>query len=150
MTHTQSGNLNTEIKRRSERADILDKNVRGDLINKAQSFKNYNILENKLNLKIKSLLIQKKNTQNALTDARKQLNKTKKSRLKLGNEHEGIVTEHAMLRYLERYHHIDMNQINQEILKLPSADLVKCGNVVVTVYPSQDELATQLEHLEGL
>lgn len=50
-----------------------------------------------------------------------------------------IVTEHALLRYLERFEGIDINRIHDEIMKLPEKDKVKANNTIITVYPTPDD-----------
>lgn len=52
---------------------------------------------------------------------------------------EPIVTEHALLRYAERFMGVDINKIHAEIMNLPETDKIVSGNTVVTVYPTPDD-----------
>lgn len=50
-----------------------------------------------------------------------------------------IVTEHALLRYLERYHGVDLQVIHAEVLALPDTDRVMAHNTVITCFPTEDD-----------
>lgn len=78
-----------------------------------------------------------------IQDLNQQINKLKQTRI--------VVSEHAMLRYLERIHGIDLEEVKREILSdkireqivtlgdgaYPNGDIVVRvkGNTVVTCYP---------------
>jgi Fe-S cluster assembly scaffold protein SufB len=52
---------------------------------------------------------------------------------------EQLTTEHARLRYCERYMGIDMQFVHEQILALPEADKITKGQTVITVYPAIDD-----------
>lgn len=50
-----------------------------------------------------------------------------------------IVTEHAYLRYIERFMGVDLNKIHEEILALPEKDTVRHGRTIVTVFTDKED-----------
>jgi hypothetical protein len=127
-----------EIRHRISRLDDfdrLDRKTKTDLIERNREFVSINILEDKLHVRLKNLAKAKQKIFDEEIEIQTKLRDVKKRRKNLGYEHEVIVTDHAMLRYLERYMDIDMNETYVKILKLPKSDLTKFGNTVVTVYP---------------
>lgn len=53
-----------------------------------------------------------------------------------------IITEHAVLRYLQRHKGIDLNQVTEEIVKLDPKYIKRNANTIITVY-SQDQYADE-------
>ncbi len=51
----------------------------------------------------------------------------------LSNPREVIVTEHAILRFLERYEGLDLVPIVDKIKRLPETKTIRKGNSIVTV-----------------
>ena len=136
----QNNHSNYNIKREIDhRIDRLDRGIRDGQIEKSKMFKDYNIAESKLNGRINMLKERRDTTDEYLQEAEAQLVELRKRRKALGFEHEIIITEHAMLRYCERYLGIDMEEVHQAILKLPKKDVTKFGNTIVTVYPEADD-----------
>lgn len=132
--------MNYNTKREIEhRIDRLNRGVREGQIEKSKMFKDYNIAEQKLVGRINMLKDRQESTDEFLQEAMEQLKDLRKLRKALGFEHEIIITEHAMLRYCERYLNIDMDQVHKDILKLPKKDTTKFGNTIVTVFPADDD-----------
>lgn len=131
------------------RLDRLDREVQNDSIEKSRSFISMNIAENKLHIRLKSIKERKDALEKDEKDSLKQIEIIKKKRKELGYEHEIVITEHAMLRYCERYLGIDMNKVYKDILKLPKKDITKFGNTIVTVYPVKNEKLT-IEDVENV
>lgn len=50
-----------------------------------------------------------------------------------------IITEHALLRYVERQMGIDLEKVHQEILDLPDELKIKSGNTIITVYTDTED-----------
>lgn len=123
----------------AHRIDRLDRRTNGKLIEKSRSFVSMNIAEDKLNLRIKSMKEKKQKADQEIKDAEDQIALIKAKREELGYEHDIIVTEHAMLRFVERYMGIDMDEVYRNIVKLPKSDVTKFGNTIVTVYPVDDD-----------
>ncbi len=124
------------------RIDRLNRETQNDSIDKSRSFISMNIAENKLHLRLKNIREKQKALDIDEKEAKEQIDEIKQKRAELGYEHEIVITEHAMLRYCERYLDIDMNQVYNNILKLPKKDITKFGNTIVTVYPLDDEKIT--------
>lgn len=88
----------------------------------------------------------KKETLNVISEATKEVRAINKD-IKMVNkklaalqpEQGELVTEHAILRYLERYMGLDLEKIHADILALPSADKTMANNTVITVYPEVDD-----------
>lgn len=129
----------------AHRIDRLDRSVREKQINKAKAFKDINIADTKLANRLKMLEQKKSRTEKEIRKAKLQKAELAKTRKALGFEHETVVTEHAMLRYVERYMGVDMEEVYRGILKLPKTDVIKYGNTIVTVYPEADERITEDE-----
>lgn len=132
-------NARKEVKHRIDR---LDRETQNDSIEKSRSFISMNIAENKLHLRLKSISERKEILDKDESEALEQIEIIKNKRKELGYEHEIVITEHAMLRYCERYLGIDMNEVYHNILKLPKKDITKFGNTIVTVYPVKNEKVT--------
>ena len=145
MTHSKGYILKEEIK---HRYDKLDKEYRDPSIEKSQRFKNLNILENKLVTQLKMFLSQRSNLNVQIKRTRDMLKRVKKERSELGDEQETIITEHALLRYIQRHMGVDIEQVHKDIMKLPKNLLIKSGNTVVTVYPTEPDNLSESEILE--
>lgn len=50
-----------------------------------------------------------------------------------------VVTEHALLRYVERVMHIDLEQVHAEVVAMAEEDLIRAGNTIVTVIPDKND-----------
>ena len=132
--------MNYNTKREIEhRIDRLDRAVREGQIEKSKMFKDYNIAEQKLVGRINMLKERQESNDEFLQEAVAQLKDLRSKRKVLGFEHEIIVTEHAMLRYCERYLNVNMDQVHKDIVKLPKKDVTKFGNTIVTVFPADDD-----------
>lgn len=136
--------MNYNTKREIEhRVDRLDRAIREGQIEKSKAFKDYNIAEQKLVGRINMLKERRDSTDEFLKEAQEQLKDLRSKRKALGFEHEIIITEHALLRYCERYLNIDMDEVHKAILKLPKSDVTKFGNTIVTVYPADDDFVEE-------
>ena len=136
-------NANREIRHRIKKMkelDRLDYETKTSLIERNRDFISMNITENKLKNKVKNLELKKESLDAEISESVEQIEEIKLKRKELGNEHDVIVTDHAMLRYLERYMGIDMDKIYLKILQLPKDDVTRFGNTIVTVYPVKNEV----------
>lgn len=50
-----------------------------------------------------------------------------------------IVTEHALLRYVERVLGVDLDQCHKDILQLDDSQKVVSGNTIITVFTDQED-----------
>lgn len=128
-----------ERKEIEHRIDRLDRAIRGEQIERSKLFKDFNIAEAKLVKRIQGIKDKTAVEQKNLASTEELLRQVREKRKALGFEHEIVITEHAMLRYCERYLGIDMEKVHQAILKLPNRDITKYGNTIVTVYPLDDD-----------
>jgi hypothetical protein len=136
-----------EIKHRLDR---LDRGTRDKQISKSKMFKDINIAQSKLHNRLEMLKTRKKKTEEEIQIAEDQVRELAEQRAALGFEHEIVVTEHAMLRYVERFRGVDMDEVYDEIIKLPKKDVTKYGNTVVTVYPVEGEKLTPEDVAEDI
>lgn len=132
----REGNPKREI---NHRIDRLNRAIRTKSIEKAKAFKDLNISEMKINNRIEHFKKRKKDSDTELETLHRQKEEIKRIRKEIGFEHDLVVTEHAMLRYIERYMGINMDDVWNDIVKLPKADIIKYGNTIVTVYPEHGE-----------
>lgn len=102
---------------------------------------------------LKSLLVTKNKLENrkaetlsVINEAKKEIrqyNKTikliNKKIEKLKPEDGFVVTEHALLRYIERYMGVDIEKVHADVLSLPGNNKIMANNTVVTVYPDQND-----------
>lgn len=145
--------LKVEIR---HRVDRLSKDKRREDMSIAKQNTNLQILMSKLKERIYALHMKEQTTQDELHEAEEQLKLAEREFKELGFKNETIISEHAMLRYCERFLGIDMEKVHQDILKLPKKDVIKSGNVVITVYPTPEDpeldaeaiLDTELKELE--
>lgn len=133
---TRETNAKHEIK---HRVDRLSRAVRSGQIEKSKNFKDYDIARVKLDTRIDSIKATIEKASKDLEEAEELKKQLIEARKLLGDENEIVVTEHAMLRYAERFLGVDMDNIYESILKLPKKDVTKYGNTIVTVYPVAGE-----------
>jgi hypothetical protein len=128
--------------------DRLDRAIRDGQISKSKTFKDINIAQSKLTTRLETLETKKRITEEEIELSREQLRILNERRKEIGFEHEIVVTEHAMLRYIERYMGVDMEEVWQAIIKLPKKDITKYGNTIVTVFPIDGEHTEETEEIE--
>ncbi len=84
--------------------------------NDSQKLKQLRTRNSKVSLEIGELKRDKEKAEAALTSARAEATKIKKSIHDLTQKKDPIVTEHAILRYLERIEGIDLEEVKKKIL----------------------------------
>lgn len=67
------------------------------------------------------------------------LNMVEKQITDLTPEKGTTITEHALLRYCERYRGIDLEEVHKEIMDLPQEDKIMASNTIITVFPTIDD-----------
>lgn len=77
--------------------------------------KNKQVLISKLRLEKENLQLQQKELQRAVAIKENQLKKHEEELLKMQESSELIVSEHALLRYLERVYKLDLSKLQNEI-----------------------------------
>ena len=93
---------------------------------------------------LKSLLVTKNKLENRKAETLSAINnKTikliNKKIEKLKPEDGFVVTEHALLCYIERYMGVDIEKVHADVLSLPGNNKIMANNTVVTVYPDQND-----------
>lgn len=129
--------------------------MKGDLKHRAMKAKAAEIPESALDRSrlLKSLMVTKNKLENrksetlqVMAEATKEIreyNKTikliNKKIEKLKPEDGNLVTEHALLRYIERYMNIDIEKVHADVLALSGNDKIISQGTVVTVYPDAND-----------
>lgn len=108
-------------------------------IEKSRKLKSLQVTENKIQSRINQLQKQKKEIQKDIDECQINLNKISQEKRHIDQHKSPIVTEHAILKYIERYKNIDLNEIHDEIINLPDNDKVKSGMTIVTVFPDKND-----------
>jgi len=106
-------------------------------IKNAQELKQLQSRKAKIEVSLKSLEMEAKEKQQACSKARNQLQAIKRE-IKDLQESDVIVTEHAMLRYLERAMGLDLGEIKKKILT--EQNIVLIENMGSGKYPIGDGL----------
>lgn len=99
-----------------------------------RSLKSLNVTKGKL---LRNIAEARKTGEQAAPDLKhykKELEKIDAQILEIENDPTIKVTEHALLRYLERFEGIDLNYIAEQIKLLPPEQIVKKGFTIVTCY----------------
>lgn len=110
-------------------------------VERSRKLKSLQVTENKLKSHISQCDKQIKVLTKESSEAQKQLQKIVTEKAKLEEENDGIplVTEHAMLRYVERQMGIDLEKVFKEIQLLPAEQMVRHGNTIVTVLTDDED-----------
>lgn len=80
-----------------------------------------------------------------LLDAEKQLGEINAKIAAIENGDHVVVSEHAILRYLERFENVDINKVSEQVQALDPTYIVKRGNTIVTIIDG-DPLSESQEH----
>lgn len=134
-------NRRKEIDHRIERAskiDRLSEEWKNKSMTRAREILNLSIAENKSLERISSLEQAKARINEDIAEAKERLEVIRRMHRELGDEHEVVITEHAFLRYAERYLGLDIEKLYKDIQKLPKQDIQRFGNTIVTVYPMEE------------
>lgn len=118
---------------------LMDKPT--NALDRSRKYKSLTVTKTKLVSWRKSCQIEMKQAAADMADADKRLIDIEIQMAKLKEETGGdpIVTEHALLRYVERRMGVDLDKCLQEIIKLPKKDVVMMGQTIITVYPDNDD-----------
>lgn len=110
-------------------------------VERTRKLKSLQVTENKLKSHISRKRKEIRECEAEITSATKQLNMitTEREALESLNDGMPLVTEHAMLRYVERHMGIDLNKVFNKIQSLPVNEMVKHGNTIVTVFTDDND-----------
>ena len=110
-------------------------------VERTRKLKSLQVTENKLKSHISKKRKEIRECEAEINSANNQLNMivTEREALESLNDGMPLVTEHAMLRYVERHMGIDLNKVFNEIQSLPVNEMVKQGNTIVTVFTDDND-----------
>lgn len=113
---------------------IVDDTSRLGLYDVSRRLKSLNTTKNKLVSYRKKCRINIKHSKADIVDCDKRIAEIDKELAELQLPSNGlIVSEHALLRYLERYKGINLDTIAEEIKELSKSEIVQRGNTIVTI-----------------
>jgi mannose/fructose/N-acetylgalactosamine-specific phosphotransferase system component IIB len=121
------------------RIDMLDSTTKLNAVEKSRKLKSLQVTENKLISHAGQLRKSIRLSTNDLNEAENQLAKVRAEREMLDNDDSPIVTEHAYLRYVERFMGIDLNEVHKKIMLLSEKDKVVHGRTVITVFTDPED-----------
>lgn len=99
----------------------------------SRKLKSLNTTRSKLLSQAKKCRIQIKQAENDLLDIKKRIGEIDVELDSIERDNPTVVSEHALLRYMERYKNINLDDIANEVANLPEEKLVRKGNSIVTI-----------------
>lgn len=99
----------------------------------SHSLKSLHVTESKLRHQIKEAKNQISNAEGTMKACKEHLEKVQEEISFIESDKELTVSEHAILRYIERHTDIDLHKIVDEIKSLDSNFIVRRGNTIVTI-----------------
>lgn len=134
---------NSRKKQLKNKVSVLDKMLTNKMssLELSRALKSLEVTETRLKQYRKNQLDTLKSARHNKTEVDAQLRKINKQRMNLTrlNPKEPVITEHAILRYVERVLKIDLEECFKAILELPEEQVVKRGNTIITVYTDQND-----------
>ena len=108
-------------------------------LERSRKLKSLDVTEGKIKARISTLEAQKKQVQSELDEAYSQQNRVATEKREIDKIKSPIITEHALLRYVERFWGVDLEKAHEEILLLPESEKIKAKNTIVTVFPDPED-----------
>lgn len=107
----------------------------------SRKLKSLQVTENKLIAYLGQCNKQKNLLEKDIESTEKSLKRVREEKKQIEELNDGmpVVTEHALLRYVERHMGIDLNKALQEILQLPDKEVVRHNNTIVTVFTDPED-----------
>ena len=122
-----------------EHENKLHHMVKYTAVERSRKLKSLEVTEGKIKNRIKMLEAQRDEVQHELSVAIGQMDKVVVEKRYIDQLKSPIVTEHALLRYVERFWGVDLDKAHEEILLLPESEKVKAKNTIVTVFPDPED-----------
>lgn len=131
----------SEHRRIDDRITKLTASVSLNAVERSRKLKSLQVTKNKLLSNIQQCDKKIRLAEHDKSLYQDQLKKVEDETASLLKQNDGnpIVTEHAMLRYVERHMGIDLSNVVDEIIKLPLKETVVSGNTIVTVFKDPDD-----------
>jgi len=105
----------------------MGKNLQGQELKQLQSYKQ------KLELELQGLKLEQSEFSKKINILKEKIDESNhRIEVLKRNTKELIVSEHAILRYLERIYHLDMEKIKQEIVPKDIDNVLHLGNATIT------------------
>lgn len=115
-------------------------------LDRSRLFKSLQVTKSKIKANISANKAIMKDLRTQTKDFQDQLLTVNTELAKLHALDEEIVTEHALLRYVERKMNVDLQKVHDEILELPLDQVYKSGKTFVTVFPDKEDHFNLAQH----
>lgn len=119
--------------------DMLDEKKKLNALERSRRLKSLQVTENKIISRNGQIKKQIRLLNKDLLEGEKQLEIVQAERKELESQKSPVVTEHALLRYVERFMGVDLEKAHAEILALPDNAIVKHGNTVITCFTDPED-----------
>jgi seryl-tRNA synthetase len=113
--------------------------IKLNALERSRKLKSLAVTKSKLDNRIQLLKSTKKEIERDLAESMNQADKVEEEKVVLETYKSPIVTEHALLRYVERFMKVDLNKVHEKILNLPEKDVVRSGNTIITCFTDKDD-----------
>lgn len=108
-------------------------------LERSRRLKSIEVTEGKIETRIRTLKSFKEDIEKELGECYANQTKLSKEKRHIDMVKSPIVTEHALLRYVERYMGVDLTKVHEEILLLPESEKVMAKKTVITVFPDKED-----------
>lgn len=108
-------------------------------LERSRRFKSIEVTQGKIESRMRTLKSFKEDVEREMDECNANLTKLAIEKRHLDMVKSPIVTEHALLRYVERFMGIDLVKVHEEILLLPDTEKVMAKKTVVTVFPDKED-----------
>lgn len=108
-------------------------------LERSRKLKSLHVTQSKLHVFISSCMKTIRTTNHDMQEAKSQLDDINAQIVELSADSAPIVTEHALLRYVERHMGINLEKAHEEILKLPESEVVRAGNTIITCFTDPND-----------
>ena len=110
-------------------------------VERTRKLKSLQVTENKLKSHISKKKKEIRECEAEINSATNQLNLIVNEKAVLESLNDGmpLITEHAILRYVERQMGVDLNEVVKKIHLLPADEMIKQGNTIVTVLTDDND-----------
>lgn len=108
-------------------------------LERSRKLKSIEVTEGKVEARIRTLKSFRDDIDKELGECYANQNKLAEEKRHLDMVKSPIVSEHALLRYVERFWGIDLVKAHEEILLLPESEKVMAKRTVVTVFPDKED-----------
>lgn len=129
----------TDIEYRMKLLQKEDNKLKLNALERSRKIKSIEVTEGKINTRLWALNSMKEDIEKEIVEMNNNLVALKAEKGQIDTLKSPVVTEHALLRYVERYMGVDLTEVHEKILALPEADKIKAKNTVITVFPDKED-----------